>query len=250
MVINMKTILIVEDNPRSREMLVRIIENIRDDVIIKEAAGKEEAYALTVNNDIDLFMLDIILNSSNPADVSGIQFAEYIRDIPKYKYTPIIFITALEDPELHAYSELHCYYYVEKPYNADKVAAVIAEALEMPKANEEPHTIFFRKEGVLYKKEVSDIIYIENTRTGQTVHCVNGDLQLSYKPIKKILEELASHKFIQCSRYHIVNVDHIDKIDTVNRYIKLKGIKEPIDIGNTYKKLFLAEVVDSAKYIK
>ncbi len=246
----MKTILIVEDNQRSREMLIKIIENVRDDVIIKEAAAKEEAYALTVNNDIDLFMLDIILNSSNPADVSGIQFAEYLRTLPKYKYAPIIFITALEDPALHAYSELHCYYYVEKPYNADKVAAVIAEALEMPKANEEPHPIFFRKEGVLYKKEISDIIYVENTRTGQTIHCINGNLQLPYKPIKKILEELASHKFVQCSRYHIVNVDHIDRIDTINRYIHLKGIKEPIDIGNKYKKLFLAEVVDGAKYVK
>lgn len=246
----MKTILIVEDNQRSREMLIKIIENVRDDVIIKEASTKEEAHVLTVDNDIDLFMLDIILNSSNPADVSGIQFAEYLRTLPKYKYVPIIFITALEDPALHAYSELHCYYYVEKPYNADKVADVIAEALEMPKVNEEPRTIFFRKEGVLYKKDVSDIIYVENTRTGQTVHCVNGNLQLPYKPIKKIIEELASHKFIQCSRYHIVNVDHIDKIDTINRYIQLKGIKEPIDIGSKYKKQFLTEVVDGAKYIK
>ena len=246
----MKTILIVEDNVKSREMLVKIINNIRDDVEIKEASSLEEASILAMKNNIDLFMLDIILSSTNPADVSGMQFAEHIRTLPKYKYSPIIFITALEDPALHAYSEIHCYYYVEKPYNADKVAKVIAEALEMPKADEEPRGIFFRYDGILYKKEVSDIIYIENTRSGQTVYCLNGNLKLPYKPIKKIMEELCSDKFKQCSRYHIVNEEHIAEIDTVNRFVKLKGAKEMIELGKTYKKRFLKDVVEGARYIK
>lgn len=246
----MKTILIVEDNPRSREMLIKIIKNIRDDVIIKAASNQEDASVLAMKNNIDLFMLDIILNSANPADVSGMQFAEYIRSFPRYKYTPIIFITALEDPELHAYSDLHCYYYVEKPYNARKVADVISEALEIPKMDDEPRKFYFRVEGILYKKEVSDIIYIDNTRAGQVIYCTNGDLHLPYKPMKKILEELASDKLIQCNRNNIVNVDFIDKIDTVNRYIHLKRIKDPIELGNAYKKKFLAGVVDDARYIK
>lgn len=246
----MKTILIVEDNTRSREMLIKIIKDIRDDVDIKEAVSLEEASVLAMKNNIDLFMLDIILNSANPSDVSGMKFAEYIRTIPQYKYSPMIFITALEDPALHAYRDLHCYYYVEKPYDAKKVADVISEALEMPQADEEPRKVFFRCDGILYKKEVSDIVYIENTRAGQTVYCVNGNLKLPYKPMKKILEELGSDKFMQCSRYHIVNEDHIDKIDTVSRYIMLKGVKERVELGNTYKKKFLADLVDGAKYIK
>ncbi len=246
----MKTILIVEDNLRSREMLIKIIKSIRDDVDIKEASSLEEASVLVFKNNIDLFILDIILNSSNPSDVSGIRFAEYIRTFEKYKYSPIIFITALEDPELHAYSELHCYYYVEKPYDADKVASVVAEALEMPRLDKVTHKVFFRCNGVLYKKEISDIIYIENTRARQSVYCVNGDLKLPYKPMKVILEELNSDKFVQCSRYHIVNVDYIDKIDTVNRYIQLKGVKEEIEIGNTFKKKFLKCVMEQIKIIK
>ena len=246
----MKTILIVEDNAKSREMLIKIIKDIRDDVDIKEASSIEEASSLVMKNNIDLFMLDIILSSTNPSDVSGMQFAEHIRTIPKYKYSPIIFITALEDPALHAYSEIHCYYYVEKPYDAKKVAQVISDALEMPKADENPHNIFFRREGILYKKEVSDIIYIENTRAGQTVYCVNGNLKLPYKPIKKIMEELGSNKFKQCSRFHIVNEEHIDEIDTVNRYVKLRGVNELVELGNTYKKRFLKDVVAGAKYIK
>lgn len=239
----MKTVLIVEDNVRSMEMLVKIIENLRTDVEIKTASSQEEAAILAMKFNIDLFMLDIILNASNPGDVSGMKFAEYIRTLQKYKYTPIIFITALEDPELHAYSDLHCYYYVEKPYDVEKVSSVISEALEFPAVHNEPQNIFFRKDGILYKKEISEILYIENSRAGQTVYCSNGNLKLPYKPNYKILEELASDKFIQCSRYHIINYDYIDKIDTVNRYILLKGVKTPIEIGNSFKKKFLKDIL-------
>lgn len=239
----MKTVLIVEDNIRSREMLVKIIEGLRNDVVIKTATSQEEASVLAMKNNIDLFMLDIILNSSNPGDVSGMRFAEYIRTFQKYKYTPIIFTTALEDPELHAYSDLHCYYYVEKPYDVGKVSAVISEALEFPGNDKVSQSVFFRKDGILYKKEISEIIYIENTRAGQTVYCTNGNLKLPYKPNKKILEELGSDKFVQCSRYNIVNTDYIDKIDTVNRYIQLKNVKELIEFGNTFKKKFLKNVI-------
>lgn len=239
----MKTVLIVEDNVRSMEMLVKIIENLRTGVEIKTASSQEEAAILAMKFNIDLFMLDIILNASNPGDVSGMKFAEYIRTLQKYKYTPIIFITALEDPEQHAYSDLHCYYYVEKPYDVEKVSSVISEALEFPAVHNEPQNVFFRKDGILYKKEISEILYIENSRAGQTVYCSNGNLKLPYKPNYKILEELASDKFIQCSRYHIINYDYIDKIDTVNRYILLKGVKTPIEIGNSFKKKFLKDIL-------
>lgn len=239
----MKTVLIVEDNVRSMEMLVKIIENLRTDVEIKTASSQEAAAILAMKYNIDLFMLDIILNASNPGDVSGMKFAEHIRTLKKYKYTPIIFITALEDPELHAYSDLHCYYYVEKLYDTEKVSSVISEALEFPAAHKEPQNVFFRKDGILYKKEISEILYIENSRAGQTVYCTNGNLKLPYKPNHKILEELASDKFVQCSRYHIINRDYIDKIDTVNRYIQLRNLKTSIEIGNSYKKKFLNDIV-------
>ncbi len=115
--------------------------------------------------------------------------------------------------------------------------------MEFPAVHNEPQNVFFRKDGILYKKEISEILYIENSRAGQTVYCSNGNLKLPYKPNYKILEELASDKFIQCSRYHIINYDYIDKIDTVNRYILLKGVKTPIEIGNSFKKKFLKDIL-------
>lgn len=237
----MRTVLIVEDNAKSMEMLTKVVKDIRTDVVIKSASKQEEAEILALNCNIDLFVVDIVLDSSNPGDVSGMKFAERVRAFQKYKYTPIIFITSLEDPELHAYSDIHCYSYVEKPFDVDKVSQVIAEALEFPRSKKEEH-IYFRRDGILYKRQISEIVYIENSRSGQTVYCTSGELPLAYKSTKTILKELNSDRFVQCNRFTIVNHDYIDQIDIVNRYIQLKDIERKIELGNAYKKNFLKDV--------
>ena len=72
----MKTILILEDNKRNMEMLVKIIRDLGDDIVIKKASRLAEAGSLLMKYSFDLFMLDIILNPANPSDVSGMKFAE------------------------------------------------------------------------------------------------------------------------------------------------------------------------------
>lgn len=240
----MRTVLIIEDNEKSMEMLVKIVRNVDDSLLVKCAKDVDGAYAAAMEYDIDLFLVDIILNPKDSGDVSGIKFADNIRKIKKYQYTPIVIITSLEDPKLYAYSDIHCYSYVEKPYDADRVSRIIREALNSPKRKVVNNNIFFRKEGILYKKRISEIVYIENSRNKRIIHSVNDDLELPYKPCKAILEELNSNKFVQCSRYAIVNKDYIESIDTVNRFVKLKGRKEQVEIGVILKNKFLGEVLD------
>lgn len=242
-VIVMKSVLIVDDSQRSLDMLREIVNNLPGDIMVYEASNLDDAYALAMKNNIDLFLLDVILDSSNLVDVSGIHFANNMRDTKKYQYTPIIFITSLEDPKLYAYSELHCYSYIEKPYDVQKASKIILEALEIPQAKKEKKNVFFRKDGILYKKDASEVLYIENSRTGQVVHFVNGDLNLSYQPTKNILAELACDCFVQCSRYVIVNKDFIDNIDITNRYITLTNGKK-IEIGMAFKNIFLRDFTD------
>lgn len=240
----MKVVLIVEDNARSMEMLVQIVKNVDDNLLIKCAEDADSAYALAMEYDIDLFLVDIILKPKDSADVSGIRFADNIRLLKKYQHAPIVIITSLEDPKLYAYSDIHCFSYIEKPYDVEKVAQIIREALDVPKQKSDNSNIFFRNDGILYKKKLSEIVYIENYRDKRIVHSIKNDLELPYKPCKAILAELKSDKFIQCSRYAIVNKDYIESIDTVNRYIKLTGRKEHIEIGVILKKKFMEDLLD------
>lgn len=240
----MKVVLIVEDNVRSMEMLTQIVKNVDESLVVKCVADADSAYAAAMEYDVDLFLVDIILKPKDSADVSGIRFADNIRMLKKYQYTPIVIITSLEDPKLYAYSDIHCFSYIEKPYDIEKISQVIRDALDVPKRKNDNDNIFFRKDGILYKKNLSEIIYIENCRDKRIVHSINDDLELSYKSCKAILAELKSDKFIQCSRYTIVNKDYIESVDTVNRYIKLKGSKERIEIGVILKKKFLEDLLD------
>lgn len=237
----MKKILILEDNEKSYEMLAQILRELDDTVNILYASETKEAYALCMGHQIDLFLLDIILQPKEPGNISGLRFAESIRRIEGYEFTPIIFITSIEDPKLYAYSDLHCYSFIEKPYDVEKTRETIRQALKMPLLHEKKEYIYFRSDNILYKIDVEEIIYIENTRRGQVLHAVAGELCLPYRPCRDILKELNRERFVQCSRYIIINWSYVENIDRVNRYIKLNGVKKRIEAGKTYLDKILRE---------
>ena len=58
---------------------------------------------------IDLFLLDIILDEKNKNDSGGILFAQSVREIDKYKLTPVIFVTSLIGWEADLLKTIHCY---------------------------------------------------------------------------------------------------------------------------------------------
>ena len=66
-------------------------------------------------------------------------------------------------------------------------------------------------------------------------------LEISYIPINKILLQLNSSEFVQCNRNMVINKNHLDNVDTVNNYVRLKKIDASIPLGNAYKKKVLGE---------
>ena len=104
-----------------------------------------EAYRYAIEQDIDLFLIDIILDKQNRHDASGMIFAERMRQLDRYKYTPIIFITSLVDQGLNALHNIHCYNYIEKPFDIQKVQQNIIDALGAPSAEDREITSHFTK---------------------------------------------------------------------------------------------------------
>lgn len=239
----MKTILILEDNARELERLVKIVKRMDSEIVVECASDLKQAYHIAMNYPIDIFLVDIILEPRVSGDVSGVKFAENIRGMEKYRFTPIIFTTSLEDPNLYAYSDIHCYSYLEKPYDEEKVCTVIREALQVPTAESKSENIYYKSGGSLHKLCKDEIMYIENSRRGRIIHTIKESRIMPYKPCRDILAELDSDKFIQCSRYVIINKNYVDTVDIVNRYVSLKGLSESIEIGRAYKKSFMRDVL-------
>lgn len=234
-----KQILIIEDNERSMRKVCAILKNI-DNIIILKAKNSEQAYRYALEYNIDLFIVDIILNTSVLGDVAGIQFVERIRTIERYEFTPIIFTTALEDAQLHAYAHLHCYRYFEKPYDSGEFYQTVISALRFKTVKEKKAFYYYKMDGVIYSVKIQNIVYIENNRFNVLIHCEDGTiLYTPYKSCKQVLLELNSEKFLKCNKNTIVNVDFIENVDAVNRYIKLVKEYGTLEIGQRLKSSFL-----------
>lgn len=234
-----KKILILEDNIKSAALVKQLIEECDKNTKVYIEKDLDHAYALVMQNRISLFVIDIILDTSTQGDTSGIKFVKSIRDIAKYKHTPVIFITALQDPEIYAYRELHCYGYIEKPFAVDQVRKLFRDALDYSVDDRSDYVLHFRKDGVLYPISCCEIIYAQSTNHKICFYLANGtEFTAYYKTCRQILEEAEYDEFIQCNRGTIVNRKYISNVDVTNGLITLdKNIK--VEIGIRYKKKFI-----------
>lgn len=238
-----RNILLVEDNEKSRKLLLKLITAIDEEFVIYEADNIDTAYKYALECSVHLFILDIIIDTSVRGDVSGITFAWNMRQLKQYKSTPIIFITSLEDPKLFAYSELHCYQYIEKPYDKEKVTLKICEALEIMMEDENNRSVCFRRDGLLFPIKITNILYITFEKPVIKIYQINDDmLEIGYQPIHRVLYKLNSHNFIQCNRNTVVNINYVESIDTANSFLKLKHMENLLTLGKIYRKKFMREL--------
>lgn len=117
-------ILLVEDNHAAVVKIRQFIENIDTALELLTCKEAGAAYILAQKQKVDLFILDIQLK-----DYKGTSLAAQLRGLPEYKYTPIIFESALAGEELSAYREVKCYGFLIKPYTEAEFRAVLCDAL-------------------------------------------------------------------------------------------------------------------------
>lgn len=239
----MKKILILEDNIKCANIIEKALYKMSDRVKIFSVSCVNDAYPIVINNKIDLLIIDIILDISQPGDTSGIKFVKNIRKIPQYKFTPVIFVTSLEDPELYAFRELHCYGYIEKPFDIKQIEKLCLDALKYTTPNIEEEILYFRKDGILYPVNCKDIVYAESTNHKMCIYFENkSELTIYYKSCKQVIEEAKGEDLLQCNKGTIINRRHIINVDLPNNIVTMKG-NVRINIGNAYKKTFLEALV-------
>lgn len=232
-----KKILILEDNPATLEHLTNIVREVDNHNAVYFFDNIKDAYQCAMEKTIDLFMIDIILDTSNPGDASGLKFVENIRRVEHYSFTPIIFVTSLEDARSYTYENLHCYSFIEKPFDVDRVKQMVEQCLRFPGKGNSSKTLYFRKDGIILAVEREDIVFAESIEHIMHIHTKQGDvLKIPYITIKKLLEEIDSLDIIQCSRNTVVNKNYILNVDIPNRMIKLKGNLGRVEIGVMFKK--------------
>ncbi len=236
----MKKVLILEDQEKTRNALAGIVKRVDSQAVLFLTASADEAYSISLNHTIDLFLVDIILKAGDAyRDSSGADFAQNIRMIDRYHFTPIIFITSLYDEKLNMYSHIRCYKFIEKPCDYDEVEKVIRGAITFHTENGMDRQYFYRNNGILEALTIRDLIYVKSVNHDLYAVMVKENRTIPYKSLKLIQKDLDSEKFLQCNRSTIVNTQFIRMIDLANRYIYLEQCDDVIELGPVIKKTFL-----------
>lgn len=238
-----KSVLIIEDDAQQSVVLRQLVLSAGKNVEIYTADTVALAYRILLEKTIDVFVVDIMLDTSKKGDVSGAKLVERLRRIPKYMFTPVIFVTALEDPAMYAYTDLKCIGYVEKPFDPLQIMQLLEKALNYTTVKEKDISLHFRKDGILYPIKLREIVYMESMNHVMYIHVANGAvLEIPYKTCKSVLqEEDTANCLLQCSRGMLVNREFIRGIDMVNKILMLKAGFGMVNIGGRYKKKLLAE---------
>lgn len=231
----MKKVLILEDNGLMLECLSGIVQEVGVKTEVFPFDNAKDACQCALKSTIDLFIIDIMLEAHKSGDTSGLSFVEDIRRIKRYGFTPVIIVTALYDQKLITYEELHCYSFIEKPFDKDRLKGLIESALAFQGTDDRTKTLTFRKDGIILAVERERIVYVESINHILNIHTVNDVMHIPYKTIKNFLEEADSNDFLQCSRSTVINRRYVHNVDMGNRVIQFQDGMGRVDIGIMYR---------------
>lgn len=235
----MPSILIVEDDKHQRKKLIRIFETIDLDIRILEASTGKEAIDLLKHQHIDLFFLDIQL-----PDMSGMKIAEEIRKIPKYELTYLVFITTHIFFQLEAFKKFHCYDFIEKPYKSQEILDMTLRLLKGIRKEEQKQKkeyVAFELKHCIVKVVIDEIIFVESQRRNCIIHTKQRTFHLANYTMKQIIEMLNKPFFIQTHKSYIVNLQHIQQVEKVDRnswLVYFNNYSEIAHVSNKYKSNF------------
>lgn len=233
----MKKILILEDNPAILAHIARLVQELDRKEAVYPFDNVKDAYQCAIEKTIDLFIIDIILDTNKPGDASGLNFVENIRKINHYTFVPVIFVSSLEDAKLYTYENLHCYRFIEKPFDDNQIKQLVNQCLRFSETQNVTKTLYFRKNGIILAVEKDDIVYAESINHVMHIHTRRDDaLSVPYITLKKLLEDIDDNGFIQCSRSVIINKKFIQNVDVSNGMIQLKDGYGSVGIGIRFKK--------------
>lgn len=233
----MKRILILEDNADSRVYMEKIVREVCQERDVIFACEKvQDAYQYAANSNINLFIIDIMMKNGKTHDTAGLTFVEHMRERECYMFTPVIFVTGLQDINRYTIDHLRCHSFIEKPFDEQVIRRVVAEALLFPGEKPKRKYYSFKQDGIIIQIACNEFVYAEVVKHCIHLHKNNGKvITISYISLHKLLEEIGNDNVFQCSRHAIVNRAYIDNVDIINRVIHLQNNLGSIEIGVTYK---------------
>ncbi|MCH3963667.1 MAG: LytTR family DNA-binding domain-containing protein [Clostridium sp.] len=212
----MVNVLVVEDEKVERETLARMICEAGRNIKVWGAESKYSALDISRKTPIDFFYIDIALKNS-----SGMDLALELRCMERYKLSWIIFVTSNVNYMLDAFKKTHCYDYVIKPYDKDKVIEMtkllIAGSYEKSVGKKvDKHVSFSISADISVRIKVEDIVFIAVNLRLMTIYTRDRNYKIRKMSLKKVLDMVDCRDIIQTHRAYAVNINFISSIQKIS----------------------------------
>lgn len=243
----MINVLIVDDEKPARDEMMYLLQNIENINIAGIAKTGDEALLMAMELKPDLIFLDIKM-----AELNGFEVAEKLH---KNRFFPsIIFTTAYDQYALKAF-DINALDYILKPVDRDRLISGIGKftaqtnrqsdrdynsinnLLKELQQHKSPNKFISILQGASYTPVLQDnVISISAKGRDVSINALEGEFCHS-KSIGEMEEILCSEKFFRCHRSHIININHIEKIDIWfnNTFqIEMKNSPKKIIVSRSY----------------
>ncbi|HSF73328.1 MAG TPA: response regulator transcription factor [Microcoleus sp.] len=116
-------LLLVDDEPGLREAVQAYLED--SNFAVEVASNARDGWELLQQYNPDLVISDIMM-----PQVDGYQFLKQVREDPRYKALPVVFLTAkgMTSDRIQGY-QAGCDAYISKPFDPDELVAIVTNLL-------------------------------------------------------------------------------------------------------------------------
>jgi len=116
-------LLLVDDEPGLREAVQAYLED--SNFVVEVASNARDGWELLQQHNPDLLISDVMMPK-----VDGYQFLKQVREDPRYKALPVVFLTAkgMTSDRIQGYTA-GCDAYLSKPFDPDELVAIITNLL-------------------------------------------------------------------------------------------------------------------------
>jgi DNA-binding LytR/AlgR family response regulator len=220
--------LIVDDEPASREILEKYIQEYQVLTLVKACKNAFEASEVLCQADIQLLFLDI-----NMPRLSGMKFYKSLSNPPF-----VIFTTAYPEYAVEGF-EVNAVDYLLKPFPFDRFLKAVNKAIEVIQQPAYNHTIsrkfiLLKADKRINKVIIDEILYLEAVGDYVKVFYRNTHI-LVHSTFQDLINQLPTDQILRIHKSYAVSKDKFEAIE--GNMIIIGGKQLPI--GQSYKENFL-----------
>lgn len=168
-------------------------------------SGQQLYKFLANGNKYSVIFLDIEMG-----DLNGIELGLKIRDELNDEITKIIYVSSYEGYALKLF-DIRPFNFLIKPIDKQKLIQILDKIIVI--LNIDYNCFYYKKDKVLNKIHIKDILYFEGCNKNTKLITKNGEILIN-NTLKEVFKQLEKYNFFYCHRSYLLNYNAIVKFGT------------------------------------